>query len=180
VVQNGDVDDVTSLALAAGAGDRVALASFVRRTQADVWRFCAHVNGRAEADDLTQETYLRAIPALSRFEGRSSARAWLLSIARRTCADSIRRTVRRRRLVDQVASEARPDASPSASGEVDLRLLLAGLDDDRRQAFVMTQVLGLSYAETADACGCPIGTIRSRVARAREDLLRQVGQAEFG
>ena len=69
---------------------------------------------------------------------------------------------------------------PSASGEVDLRLLLAGLDDDRRQAFVLTQVLGLSYAETADACGCPIGTIRSRVARAREDLLRQVGQAESG
>ena len=180
MVQNGAVDDVTSLALAAGAGDRVALASFVRRTQADVWRFCAHVNGRAEADDLTQETYLRAIPALSRFEGRSSARAWLLSIARRACADSVRRTVRRRRLVDQVAAEARPEASPAASGEVDLRVMLAGLAGDRRQAFVMTQVLGLSYAEAADACGCPIGTIRSRVARAREDLLRQVGQAEFG
>ena len=62
------MEELTALALAAGAGDRVALASFVRRTQADVWRFCAHLNGRAEADDLTQETYLRAIPALLRFE----------------------------------------------------------------------------------------------------------------
>ena len=180
VVQNADVDELTSLALAAGAGDRVALASFVRRTQADVWRFCAHVNGRAEADDLTQETYLRAIPALARFEGRSSARAWLLSIARRTCADSVRRTVRRRRLVEQAKSQAGPEAHPPASGEVDLGLLLAGLDHDRRQAFVLTQILGLSYAETAEACACPVGTIRSRVARAREDLMRQVGQAESG
>ena len=180
MVQNGDVDDVTALALAAGSGDRVALATFVRRTQADVWRFCAHVNGRAEADDLTQETYLRAIPALARFEGRSSARAWLLSIARRTCADSVRRTVRRRRLVEQTAFDVASQERPSPGGEVDLRLLLAGLDTDRRQAFVMTQVLGLSYAEAADACACPIGTIRSRVARAREDLLRQVDQAESG
>ena len=174
------VEELTALALAAGAGDRVALASFVRRTQADVWRFCAHVNGRAEADDLTQETFLRAIPALARFEGRSSARAWLLSIARRTCADSVRRTVRRRRLAEQAAAQVRPDAHPAAAGEVDLTLLLTSLDADRRQAFVLTQLLGLSYAETADACGCPVGTIRSRVARAREDLMRQLGQAEFG
>ena len=174
------VEELTALALAAGAGDRVALASFVRRTQADVWRFCAHVNGRAEADDLTQETFLRAIPALARFEGRSSARAWLLSIARRACADSVRRTVRRRRLAEQAAAQVRPEAHPASAGEVDLTLLLADLDDDRRQAFVLTQLLGLSYAETADACGCPIGTIRSRVARAREDLMRQLGQAEFG
>jgi len=174
------MEELTALALAAGAGDRVALASFVRRTQADVWRFCAHVNGRAEADDLTQETFLRAIPALARFEGRSSARAWLLSIARRACADSVRRTVRRRRLAEQAAAQVRPEAHPASAGEVDLTLLLADLDDDRRQAFVLTQLLGLSYAETADACGCPIGTIRSRVARAREDLMRQLGQAEFG
>jgi RNA polymerase sigma-70 factor, ECF subfamily len=177
---NDTVDELTALALAAGAGDRVALASFVRHTQADVWRFCAHVNGRREADDLTQETYLRAIPALARFEGRSSAKSWLLSIARRTCVDSVRRAVRRRRLGEQLASESVPEAHPSSSGAVDLMLLLAGLDDDRRQAFVLTQVLGLSYAETAEACGCPVGTIRSRVARAREDLVRRLGQAEFG
>ena len=48
--------------------------------------------------------------------------------------------------------------------------LLAALDPDRRAAFVLTQMLGCSYAETAAICGCPVGTIRSRVARAREDL----------
>ena len=178
--QNGAMDELTTLALAAGAGDQVALASFVRRTQADVWRFCAHMNSRVDADDLTQETYLRAIPALARFEGRSSAKSWLLSIARRTCADSVRRTVRRRRLSEQLVSEAGPEGQPSAQGEIDLALLLGGLDSDRRQAFVLTQVLGLSYAETAEACGCPVGTIRSRVARAREDLVQRLGRQEFG
>jgi len=174
------MEELTALALAAGAGDRVALASFVRRTQADVWRFCAHLNGRAEADDLTQETYLRAIPALARFEARSSARSWLLSIARRTCADSVRRTVRRRRLLEQTSFEAASESSPAPSAEIDLTLVLAGLDHDRRMAFVLTQLLGMSYAETADVCACPIGTIRSRVARAREDLVDELGQAEFG
>jgi RNA polymerase sigma-70 factor, ECF subfamily len=52
-----------------------------------------------------------------------------------------------------------------------LRELVAGLEPDRRDAFVLTQVLGLGYAATAEVCRCPIGTIRSRVARAREDLV---------
>ena len=56
-------------------------------------------------------------------------------------------------------------------GEVVLNDLLRALPADRREAFVATQVLGLSYAEAAEVCGCPVGTIRSRVARAREDLV---------
>ena len=73
-----------------------------------------------------------------------------------------------------------PDVRPEGSGEVDLWLLLARLDDDRRHAFVLTQVIGLSYAQAAEVCGCPVGTIRSRVARAREDMMRELGAAENG
>ncbi|HET9253983.1 MAG TPA: sigma factor-like helix-turn-helix DNA-binding protein, partial [Pseudonocardiaceae bacterium] len=53
-----------------------------------------------------------------------------------------------------------------------LRQLITGLEPGRRDAFVLTQVLGLDYTAAAEVCGCPIGTIRSRVARAREDLIR--------
>jgi RNA polymerase sigma-70 factor (ECF subfamily) len=60
-------------------------------------------------------------------------------------------------------------ADPAES--VALRGLLDVLDPDRREAFVLTQVVGLSYAEAADVCNCPVGTIRSRVARARADLV---------
>lgn len=172
--ETGVVDELTRLALAAGGGDRVALASFVRVSQAEVWRLCAHLVDRGAADDLTQEVYLRAVPALERFRGESSARTWLLTIARRTCADALRRRIRQRRLTERVTSLAHEETSPHdepASGGSELDDLVAALTPDRRAAFVMTQLLGLSYAEAAEVAGVPIGTIRSRVARAREDLL---------
>jgi len=165
-------DEVTRLALAARDGDRVAFASFVRQTQSDVWRLCAHLVDRESADDLTQETYLRAVGAIVRFRGDSAARTWLLSIARRVCVDTIRRRTRRRRALRRRGNDA-VDV-PSRSGEVELNAILEGLSPDRRAAFTLTQVLGLSYEEAADVLGCPVGTIRSRVARARADLLAAV------
>jgi RNA polymerase sigma-70 factor (ECF subfamily) len=162
-------DDVTRLALAARDGDRLAFAGFVRHTQGDVWRLCAHLVDPGSADDLTQETYLRAVTAIGRFRGDSAAKTWLLTIARRTCADAIRRRTRRRRALLRRGPE--PEAVAASTGEVELQALVAGLAPDRRAAFTLTQVLGLSYDEAAQVVGCPIGTIRSRVARARNDLL---------
>jgi RNA polymerase sigma-70 factor (ECF subfamily) len=173
----GSVDELTRLALAAGGGDRISLAAFVRRSQGEVWRLCASLVDRASADDLTQDVYVRAIPALASFRGDSSARTWLLSITRRTCADAIRRRTRRRALGDRLARRADAAVVPDPSGHVDLALLLASLDADRREAFVLTQVLGLSYAEAAEIADCPVGTIRSRVARARADLVHQTEPA---
>lgn len=167
-----ELDEITTAALRARRGDAAAAAAFVRTTQTDVWRLCAHLGSRQTADDLTQETYARAFASLHRFQGRSSARTWLLSIARRVCADAVRAAVRDRTLrnnpegkrLDTVASV---DPAETAS----VRAQLADLDSDRRDAFVLTQIIGLSYAEAADICNCPIGTIRSRVARARADLV---------
>jgi RNA polymerase sigma-70 factor (ECF subfamily) len=163
-------DQLTTAALRARRGDADAAADFVRGTQADVWRLCAHLGSRATADDLAQETYARAFRSLHRFAGRSSARTWLLSIARRVCADAVRAAVRARAVpVDRVSSA--PDPAETAT----VRALLACLDVDRREAFVLTQLVGLSSAEAADVCGCPVGTIRSRVARARADLVDAFG-----
>lgn len=67
-----------------------ALEAFIKATQQDVWRFVAYLSDAGSADDLTQETFLRAIGAIERFSARSSARTWLLSIARRVVADHIR------------------------------------------------------------------------------------------
>lgn len=165
----GAVDEVTRLALEARAGDRDAFGGFVRRTQADVWRLCAHLVDPQSADDLTQETYARAVRSIGRFRGDSSAKVWLLAIARRTCVDAIRRRSRRRAAVERLAPE--PEVTGPADELVALDRLVAGLHPDRRAAFVLTQVVGLSYEEAAAVVGCPIGTIRSRVARARADLL---------
>ena len=166
------MDELTFLARAAGRGDGAALARLVQQTQGEVWRLCAYLAGPDSADDLCQDTYLRAIPALRRFRGDAPARVWLLAIARRACAAEIRTRSRDRRLTARLAATggtlAQPPAQPGAQAAADE--LVAALEPDRRAAFVLTQLLGCSYAEAATVCGCPVGTIRSRVARAREDL----------
>ena len=168
------MDELTRAAVAAGTGDRLALGVFVRKGQAEVWRLCAHLVDRHSADDLTQDTFLRAVQALPSFRADSSARTWLLAIARRACADEIRRRTRRRRIVGRVATAMRDQAEPAHAGIVELDQLVAGLEPNRRTAFVLTQMLGLSYADAAEVCGCPVGTVRSRVARARADLVEAV------
>ena len=168
-------DDLTALLLAAQEGDRLALSTWIRSSQAEVWRLCAQLVSREQADDVTQEVFLRAYRALPAFRGDSSARTWLLSIARRTCADAVRDLRRRRRLA---ALMERPVVEPDFARAVSVEALLGGLDPERRVAFVLTQVVGLSYAEAAEVCDCPVGTIRSRVARARADLVARLGAAE--
>lgn len=171
-----DDSEITAWALAAGLGDGRAAELFVRATYDDVRRFVAHLSADVRgADDLTQETYLRALASLARFAGRSCARVWLLAIARRVVVDRYRRAAVRPRIADTtdwvgVADRAQPRHLPGFEESVALADALAALDPGRRQAFVLTRLLGLSYAEAADALGCPVGTIRSRVARARRDL----------
>lgn len=174
----GPVDAATDWALTARAGDPTAQAAFVRLTQAEVWRFVAALIDPDDADDLTQETYLRAFRALPSFEGRASARTWLLGIARRACADHLRTVVRRRRLDERLAAQAHTDRPhPDPAGHLGAADLLRRLPADRREAFALTQVLGLSYAEAAAVAGVPVGTIRSRVARARSELVEAAGEA---
>lgn len=173
----------TELALQAGRGDREALAGFVRATQHDLWRFLAHLSGGDCAEDLAQETYLRAMTSLSRFTGQSSARTWLLAIARRVSIDHTRREMARPRIsahVDWIAAADRAASHRQCGPEdiVELNLLLDALCPEQREALVLTQVIGMSYAEAADVMGCQVGTIRSRVARAREELIeaRSIGR----
>ncbi|GAA0426608.1 sigma-70 family RNA polymerase sigma factor [Streptomyces luteireticuli] len=179
-----DDETVTAWALAARSGDADAVERFIRATQSDVRRYVARLSGDPQgADDLVQETYLRALRSLPRFEGRSSARTWLLSIARRTVVDRLRFLAARPRLSDtddwQSAAERTQRAElPGFDEGVALSQLLDRLPCERREAFVLTQMLGLPYAEAALVAGCPVGTVRSRVARARESLIGQLETAE--
>ena len=70
--------------------------------------------------------------------------------------------------------------TPDPAGRVELDDVLAHLDDDRRSAFVLTQVLGLRYEEAAEVLNCPIGTVRSRVARVRHDLVTMMRESDNG
>ncbi|HXY94933.1 MAG TPA: sigma-70 family RNA polymerase sigma factor [Acidimicrobiia bacterium] len=176
------MDELTRLWLAARDGDHVALYQAVRSSQADVYRLALHLVGPNDADDVTQDTFVRAWRALPAFRGDSSARTWLLAIARRACADAVRGSVRRRRLREQVARAPATDRGRSAdpTGAHALHALVDRLDRDQRVAFVLTQMVGCTYAEASEICDVPIGTIRSRVARARERLVAALEAAEAG
>jgi RNA polymerase sigma-70 factor (ECF subfamily) len=170
------VDEWTRLALAARRADRSAVDAFVRATLDDVWRLCAHLGDRERADDLTQETYVRVLRSLPRFRGDAPVRSWLFSIVRRVVADDIAARQRRRRRQAEFHDTAVDPETPDHQGSVTLEHLLEGLDPERRAAFVLTQLLGYSYTEAAEACGVPVGTIRSRVARARSVLVDLLGE----
>lgn len=169
-------DPLLPLLLAAREGNDAALTELVRRTQPTLWALCRELGHPEDPADLVQETYERMLRAMHTFEGRSPVRPWLLTIARRVCADAVRRAVRRRRLFDRAASalDDRHAPAPDRSA-IDL---LRRLDPDRREAFVLTQHVGLSYEEAALVLECAVGTVRSRVSRARADLRSAVADAE--
>ncbi|HLI57330.1 MAG TPA: sigma-70 family RNA polymerase sigma factor [Actinomycetota bacterium] len=163
-------DKFSQLVFTAQLGDRDALHELIADSVDDVRRLCsALVDGRA-ADDLVQETYARVIQALRNFRGDSSARTWVLAVARYVCMDELRSRVRCREGLGRLSALAREEVSPDAAEESGVRELLSHLDPDRRAAFVLTSLLGMTYQEAGALCGCPTGTIRSRVARARDDL----------
>lgn len=112
---------ITAWALAARTGDPEAVEHFVRALHRDVRRYVTYLGADPQAaDDLTQDTFLRALGSLHRFEGRSSARTWLLSIARRAVIDNLRYTAARPRVSDtddwqSAAERAQPRGCPAST-----------------------------------------------------------------
>lgn len=169
-------DPLLPLLLAAREGNDAALTELVRRTQPLLWNLCRALGDADDTADLVQETYERMLRAMHTYEGRSPVRPWLLRIARNVCADAVRRATRRRRMLERSRGSVDDLVVPAIDrSAIDL---LGQLAPDRREAFVLTQHVGLSYEEAADVIGCPIGTVRSRVARARSDLRAAVAEAE--
>ena len=164
------MSNLEQLAADAGRGDRDAFERLVQRVQAPVWRYAYHLTRSRElADEASQETWVRVIRAIPRFRGDSSVLTWLLTIVRRVVAD----------LLDALKRE-QPYVAPAppqpGTGFVDVQLALAGLPHPLRETLVLTQVLGMSYAETAEITGAKIGTVRSRVFRARSALVEALGE----
>lgn len=165
------------LAALARDGDADAFDDLCRLLADDIWRYCyALLGDREQAFDATQDTLLRAVKGIRRWRGDAPVRVYLLVMARRAVADLLRGEQRRRRLVSP--AEPADPSSPADTGSVELVELIDQLDPDQRQAFVLTRVLGLQYDEAAEVAGVAVGTIRSRVHRARARLAEAVRAAE--
>lgn len=167
--------DLDATARAARDGDEMALERFARHVQADVWRFAVYLTRAEDGDDLAQEALLRVIQNLHRWE-RGPVLTWVLGVTRNVCREDIRRRTTRR--TDPVAQ---PEVGhiPDPTDSVDTMQILWALPDDQREAIVLTQLVGLPYADAARVVGCPIGTIRSRVARGRTTLIEALGDGSI-
>ena len=128
-----------------------------------------------DADDVVQEAYLRAYQFFDSFHG-GDGRAWLLKIVRNTCYTWLEKNRPREPMTtfDETrhsAPAAEPDAPLVASEDRELlRQALGELPDEFREAIVLRELEGMSYREIAAVTGAPIGTVMSRLARARERL----------
>jgi RNA polymerase sigma-70 factor (ECF subfamily) len=173
------VDRVRVLLDAAANGDDSATRQLVRLTQHRVAQLCSALGSGDDTDDLLQETYLRAFRSLRNYRGDSAGFVpWLLAIARNVCATEVRRRVRRRAVFNRLMTFRHDSVVSSPAAMLELDELVRGLAIEQREAFVLTQMIGLSYEEAARTCDCPIGTIRSRVARARSALFARLERAQ--
>lgn len=128
----------------------------------------------SDADDLVQDTLIKAWTNRDKFEPGTNLRAWLFTILRNTYYTQISR--RRREVRDETGEYANTLSSPPTQdwsvAMSALQAALARLPDEHREALILVGAAGLSYEEAAEICGCALGTIKSRVNRARARLLK--------
>jgi RNA polymerase sigma-70 factor (ECF subfamily) len=165
---------VVSDARAAWRDDVVALIPALR---AFAWSLS---HNAADADDLVQDTLIKAWTHRDKFELGTNLRAWLFTILRNTYYTTV---VRRRREVRDETGKYAATLSVDATQDWrvavrSLQAALAQLPDEHREALILVGAAGLSYEEAAEICGCALGTIKSRVNRARARLLKLMDAAD--
>lgn len=134
------------------------------------------------ADDLAQDALLKAWNNRASYQPGTNMKAWTFMILRNQFYSDKRRSWRSSQLDPEVAERTLEAASnPIASLELDeVRRALACLPDDQREALILIGAGGLSYEEVSEICGCAIGTIKSRVSRARDRLASIIESGDYG
>ncbi|MBE7558513.1 sigma-70 family RNA polymerase sigma factor [bacterium] len=182
--------DDAALVDACRSGSEAAFRELVERYRERVYRIAYRIVGNeAEAEDVAQETFVKAHRGLGGFAGRSSLFTWLYRITRNVALDHVRKA-RGGRLVsldaraeedDRALSEVLPDAAPSptqtaADAEMLLRVrqALEELSEKHRTVLELREFEGMSYQEIAETVGCNVGTVMSRLFYARNQLARRL------
>lgn len=173
------------------SGDQQAFALLVAKYQRRILRLISRfVSDPATAEDIAQETFLRAYRAIGRFRGDSQFYTWLYRIAvntaKRNALDGARSPVLQENATfsqdeetfpkqEQLSSMDTPDAVMASREIADtVNAAMDSLPEELRTAIVLREIDGMSYDEIAQVMGCPVGTVRSRIFRAREAIARQL------
>jgi RNA polymerase sigma-70 factor (ECF subfamily) len=166
-------------------GDQLAWEAIVRQYWRKVFNVAYKFVGRHdEAEDLTQDIFLKIFKSLDTFDRRANFQTWLISISRNLCIDHYRSVRKERETIDRDvdANELAPpshDPGPVAALEQRdrvalLRQAMSTLPDTLRTAVLMRDIQELSYQEIADTLRLPEGTVKSRINRGRTELARQI------
>jgi RNA polymerase sigma-70 factor (ECF subfamily) len=180
----------------ARGGDADAFGVLVRRHQKRIYRLAAHLTkSAAEAEDVTQETFVRAYQAISRFDGRSEPFTWLYRIAVNLSLNHIRSAKSKRGTtsleddprIEALVADSRPGrgADPaSATHRKRLAEALAGgvdtLSETLRTTLILVCIDGVAHDDAAEILGCPTGTIAWRIHEARRKLKKYLEERGFG
>jgi RNA polymerase sigma-70 factor (ECF subfamily) len=167
------------------AGDQLAWEDIVRQHRRKVFNIAYKFTGKHdEAEDLTQDIFLKIFKSLHTFDRRANFQTWLVSVSRNLCIDHYRSVRKERETIDRDvdAGELTPAATtPSAYAELEtrgrvalLRQALAELQPTLRSAVMLRDIQELSYQEIADRLQLPEGTVKSRINRGRTELARQI------
>ena len=166
-------------------GDQAAWDLIVRQYWRKVFNVAYKFVGKHdEAEDLTQDIFLKIFKSLDTFDRRANFQTWLISVSRNLCIDHYRSVRKERETIDRDVdtnelAPASPDRGPMAALEqrdrvMLLRQALAALPDTLRTAVLMRDIHELSYQEIADKLRLPEGTVKSRINRGRTELARQI------
>src|SRR4051812_33853261 len=166
-------------------GDERAWDAIVRQYRRKVFNVAYKFVGRhEEAEDLTQDIFLKIFKSLGTFDRRANFQTWLISVSRNLCIDHYRSVRQERQAIDHqidpnelspVAHEPGPIAAIEQQDRVLLlREALAALPESLRKAVLMRDIQELTYQEIADKLHLPEGTVKSRINRGRTELARQI------
>ena len=179
-------------------GDKTAFDLLVRKYQHKVVKLVMrYVGNQAEAEDVAQEAFIKAYRALANFRGDSAFYTWLYRIAINTAKNTIGSRDRRTLPIEggdddegsyDLQDRLQDNATPEALAMTDeirdtVNQAIAALPEDLRTAIVLRELEGLSYEDIAATMSCPVGTVRSRIFRAREAIdarLREVFEGGLG
>ncbi|MFZ9481489.1 MAG: RNA polymerase sigma factor [Ilumatobacteraceae bacterium] len=173
-----------ALVTAARQGDRDALDRLLRLHYDRIHAVCRRITGNdADAADASQEALIAIVRGLPRFDGRSKVSTWMYRVATNATLDELRRRKRRPVAVDEASGVF--DHHPAGEGgeiQIDavidrevLETAIASLPDEFRIPVVLRDVADLDYAEIAEALSIPLGTVKSRIARGRQQLAERLG-----
>jgi RNA polymerase sigma-70 factor (ECF subfamily) len=174
-------DDAALLA-AARAGDLDAFEALVREHTRTVYAHALRFFGEpTAAEDTVQEVWIKVYRSLDSFDGRARFSTWLYRITRNACLDAVRAGVHRPIPVDPVDEIPAPgDLGDQVALTASVEAAMRALSPEDRDAFSAVALYGLSYAEVAETLTVPVGTVKSRVFRARRSLARMLGYPEGG